>query len=74
MIDRAQSRISNSCTLGCPLPLLDVDTNVARKIFDVNVFGLVEVIQKFAPLLITASGTVIFLSSVAGISPWAYHG
>lgn len=56
------------------MPLLDVDVNVSRKIFDVNVFGLLETIQKFAPLLIAARGTVVFISSVAGISPWAYHG
>ncbi|KFX96316.1 hypothetical protein V490_03394 [Pseudogymnoascus sp. VKM F-3557] len=64
----------NSSGLGCPLPLLDVDVNVSRKIFDVNVFGLLETTQRFAPLLIAARGTVVFISSVAGISPWAYHG
>ncbi|KAL5350263.1 hypothetical protein ACLOAV_005301 [Pseudogymnoascus australis] len=36
---------------------LDVDVNVSRKIFDVNVFGLLETTQKFAPLLIAARGT-----------------
>ncbi|KFZ03458.1 hypothetical protein V502_10927 [Pseudogymnoascus sp. VKM F-4520 (FW-2644)] len=64
----------NSSGLGCHLPLLDVDVNVSRKVFDVNVFGLLETTQRFAPLLIAASGTVVFISSVAGISPWAYHG
>ena len=48
------------------MPLLDSSISNAKKLFDVNVFGLLAVTQQFTPLLVPVKGTVINISSVAG--------
>lgn len=59
---------------GYALPLLDNDIEVAKKMFDVNVFAVMALTQAFAPLLIEAKGTIINISSVAGCFPYPWHG
>lgn len=53
-------------------PLETVDMRVVRQVFDVNVFGALEVTQKFLPLLretVEAGGgaRIVFIGSVSGI-------
>jgi 1-acylglycerone phosphate reductase len=59
-------------SVGFVLPLLDTEVSEAKKIFDVNVFGVIEVCKAFAPLLIASKGTIINIGSVAGTAtmPW----
>jgi 1-acylglycerone phosphate reductase len=59
-------------SVGFVLPLLDTEVSEAKKIFDVNVFGVIEVCRAFAPLLIVSKGTIINIGSVAGTAtlPW----
>ncbi|CAF9914552.1 MAG: hypothetical protein HETSPECPRED_002011 [Heterodermia speciosa] len=54
-------------------PLIEIDPATARKIYDVNVFGLLAMTQAFAPMLIAAQGKVVNLSSIGAILalPWA---
>lgn len=54
-------------------PLLDVDVSEARRMYDVNVWGPLAMIQAFAPLLVGAKGVVANQSSIdAALSPvWA---
>jgi 1-acylglycerone phosphate reductase len=47
-------------------PLLDTDVDEARRLFDVNVWGPLAMVQAFAPLLIEAKGTVFSQSSIDG--------
>lgn len=42
--------------------------------FDVNVFGLLEVTQAFAPQIIAAKGQIINIGSLAGVIPVPYQG
>ncbi|KAL7660564.1 hypothetical protein ACMYSQ_000021 [Aspergillus niger] len=56
------------------MPLLDSDSSVAKKIFDVNVFAVVAVTQAFAPLLIGSKGTIINIGSVLGKMPLPWQG
>jgi 1-acylglycerone phosphate reductase len=56
------------------MPLLDSEVSVAKKMFDVNVFALIEVTQAFAPLLIASKGTVVNISSIAGKVPFPWQG
>ncbi|KAH2980234.1 hypothetical protein KXW58_002914 [Aspergillus fumigatus] len=59
----------NNSGLGYSIPLLDSDVSVAKKMFDVNVFGVITVTQAFAPLLIASKGTIINIGSVLGKMP-----
>lgn len=48
------------------MPLLDDDIEVAKDIFEINVWGPLAVTQAFAPLLIKAQGTLVNITSIAG--------
>ena len=54
------------------MPTLDFDIETARKMYDINVWGMVRVTQEFAPLLIAAKGTLVSISSISTsvITPW----
>lgn len=56
-------------SIGYSIPLLDSDMSVAKKMFKMNVFGVVTVTQAFAPLLIASKGTIINIRSVLGKMP-----
>ena len=56
------------------MPILDVDIDLAKKIHDVNVWGVVRTTQVFAPLLIEAQGTIVIIGSLAAIMPYAFGG
>lgn len=56
------------------MPMLDEDIETAKQIFDVNVWGPLAVAQAFAPLVIKAKGTMVFVSSVAGCLNVPYQG
>jgi 1-acylglycerone phosphate reductase len=47
-------------------PLLDENIEEAERLYQVNVFGPLIMVQAFAPLLIQGNGTVMFISSVSG--------
>lgn len=48
------------------MPVLDEDLDFTRKMFDTNVWAPVTITQAFAPLLIRAKGTAVFITSIAG--------
>ncbi|KAJ4300828.1 hypothetical protein N0V90_002916 [Kalmusia sp. IMI 367209] len=54
------------------MPALDIDLNEARKVFDVNFFGILELIQVFSPMLISAKGCIINNSSMGGYQPFPF--
>jgi NAD(P)-dependent dehydrogenase (short-subunit alcohol dehydrogenase family) len=56
------------------MPLLDADLTLARKLFDVNVFGVISTIQIFSSLLIAARGTIVIIGSVGGVLPYPFGG
>lgn len=56
------------------MPILDADLDVAKKMFDVNVFGIIRVTQIFIPLLIAAKGKIVNLGSVVGTFPAPFMG
>jgi 1-acylglycerone phosphate reductase len=60
--------------IGYVMPLLDTETSVAQKMFDVNVFGAIAVTRAFAPLLIASQGTIINNGSLAGKMPVPWQG
>lgn len=56
------------------MPLLDENIQDAKRIHETNVWGPLAVTQAFAPLLIKAKGTVVFITSVAGHLNTPYQG
>lgn len=56
------------------MPLLDSDLAIARKVFDVNVFGVIGTIQVFSSLLIAAKGTIVIIGSVGGVLSYPFGG
>jgi 1-acylglycerone phosphate reductase len=56
------------------MPLLDESIENAKLIHDTNVWGPLAVTQAFAPLLIKAKGSAVFITSVAGHLNTPYQG
>jgi 1-acylglycerone phosphate reductase len=55
-------------------PLLEVDVAEAKRLYDVNVWGPIAMIQAFAPLLIKAKGVVSNQSSIDAVLSMAWAG
>lgn len=55
-------------------PLLDVDMEWAKQVYDVNVWGPLAVTQAFAPLIIEAKGIIANLSSIGCEIPVCWAG
>ena len=62
----------NNAGSGYTMPLLDVDLEVAKKVYDTNLWGVLRVIKAFAELLVKRRGRVFNVSSVGGEmhTPW----
>lgn len=62
----------NNSGVGHAMPILEVNVEEGRRIFDVNLWGTIAVTQAFAPFLIAAMGTVINIGSITGCLnlPW----
>ena len=56
------------------MPLLDTSIEESRKLFDVNVWGLLAVTQAFAPMLGRSKGVVLNIASIAGAVRMAWQG
>ncbi|KAI9686871.1 MAG: hypothetical protein M1822_002624 [Bathelium mastoideum] len=64
----------NNAGQGYTGPLLDVDLDRAKKLFDTNVWSILGMTQAFAPMLIKAKGKVVNISSVGGLLALPWHG
>ena len=53
-------------------PILDADIDMAKEMYEVNVWGVVAVTKAFAPLIVKEKGTVVNIASIAGClnPPW----
>jgi 1-acylglycerone phosphate reductase len=46
--------------------ILDAKVDLVRKVFDINVFGVLSKTQQFVPLLLQAKGTIVNIGSMTG--------
>ena len=62
----------NNSGSGYTMPLLDSSLDTGRQMFEANFWGLLAVTKAFAPLVITAKGTIANNSSISGETqtPW----
>lgn len=63
----------NNAGLGLEMPGLDTPISEARKLFDLNFFGVFEMIQAFSPMLVKAGGCIVNNSSVGGRFPIPFN-
>jgi len=61
-------------TLGYTMPVLDVDIDIMKKVYDVNLYGVIRTTQVFSSLVIAAQGTIVIIGSIAGIMPYVFGG
>jgi NAD(P)-dependent dehydrogenase (short-subunit alcohol dehydrogenase family) len=56
------------------MPLLDVSIDSAKKMYDLNVWAVLAMVQAFAPMLIKSQGTICNISSVSSELTFAWSG
>ena len=56
------------------MPVLDIDVDIAKAMYDVNVWGVIRTTQVFAELVIAAEGTIVIIGSIAGVMPYVFGG
>lgn len=54
------------------MPVLDIDIEEARSLYETNVWGPLAITQAFSPLVIKAVGSMVFITSISGHvnCPW----
>lgn len=63
----------NNAGSGLASPFLDTNLEDARKVFEVNFWGVVMCIQGFQKLLVKSKGTIVNISSIAAVAPNPYE-
>ncbi|KAG0135283.1 hypothetical protein HOY82DRAFT_601053 [Tuber indicum] len=63
----------NNAGLGVVTPATDllIET-VVKSMFEINVFGVMRMVQEFSGLLIAAEGTIVNIGSVAAVMPYVF--
>jgi 1-acylglycerone phosphate reductase len=56
------------------MPILDLDLDIAKAMYDVNVWGVIRTTQVFSELVIAAEGTIVIIGSIAGVMPYVFGG
>ena len=65
----------NNAGHGAPtIPLVDADLEYGRRMFEVNFWGVLSMVQAFAPLVVQAKGTIVNISSIGAIMNTPYLG
>lgn len=72
--NRRLDYLVNNAGLFYVAPVLDTDIENAKRVFDVNVWGMLAVTQAFAPLIIAAKGCIVNIGSVTGTMHSPYLG
>lgn len=50
---------------GLESPAIDADISTIKAMYDVNVFGPMEMVRQFQPLLLQAKGTIVNIGSTS---------
>lgn len=62
----------NNAGAGYAMPVLDIDIDKAKEIYEINVWGVLRTIQAFSGLLIQSKGRIINMSTCGAAvnTPW----
>ena len=72
--DGSLNCLVNNAGFTYTMPLVDVDMETARRVFDVNFWGVLSMTKAFVPMLKKAKGTVVNMSSVGALVSTPYLG
>jgi 1-acylglycerone phosphate reductase len=73
--NRGLDILINNAGHGTPTtPLVDADLEAGKRMFDVNFWGVLRMVQAFTPLLVQAQGTIVNICSVGAIMHTPYLG
>ena len=56
------------------MPAIDTDVKSVRRMFDVNLFGPMQMVHYFHDMLIRTSGAIVNIGSIGGVVPYVYGG
>lgn len=56
------------------MPLLDSNIEESKRLYDVNVWGMLAMTQAFAPMLVKSKGVILNIASIAGAVRMAWQG
>ncbi|KAF8192803.1 NAD(P)-binding protein [Mycena galopus ATCC 62051] len=63
----------NNAGQGYSVPATDIDIDEVKGMFEVNLFGVMRMVQEFAPLLIASGdGRIVNIGSIAGVMPYPF--
>ncbi|EHK47041.1 hypothetical protein TRIATDRAFT_306768 [Trichoderma atroviride IMI 206040] len=62
----------NNAGICYTMPAIDTDVNAVKRMFEVNVFGPMQMVHHFHDMLIRACGTVVNIGSIGGVVPYMY--
>jgi 1-acylglycerone phosphate reductase len=51
---------------------IDTQVSSVRKMFDVNVFGPMQMVHHLHDMIIRARGTIVNIGSIGGVVPYMY--
>ncbi|KAK3670163.1 NADPH-dependent 1-acyl dihydroxyacetone phosphate reductase [Recurvomyces mirabilis] len=60
----------NNAGLWLETPALDIEMSMIKAMFEVNVFGPMEMVRQCTPLLFKAKGSIVNISSILAIMPY----
>jgi short-subunit dehydrogenase len=72
--DKGLDVLVNNAGQGVSIPLVDADLDSGRKLFEVNFWAVLAMIQAFVPMLVKSKGTIVNISSLATIVHYPYIG
>jgi len=56
----------NNCARNYFMPTLDIDIEVGKKMYDINLWGALAMMQAFSPLIVAGKGTFVNITSIGG--------
>ncbi|RDA93282.1 hypothetical protein CP533_2049 [Ophiocordyceps camponoti-saundersi (nom. inval.)] len=59
---------------GYTMTAIDTNVNSVKRMFDVNLFGPMQMVHHFHDMIIQATGTIVNIGSIGGIVPYMYGG
>ena len=72
LLEKVSWLIGNLRGLTHTVPATDIDMDEVRQTFETNIFGVMAMVQAFAPFLIQARGLIVMVSSVSSVTPYIF--